>query len=170
MPNENTIRTSLKLEGDISEMQTDEAQDSFKGNLASAMGLDSSYINIASVYEGSIVVVYDLVADENNDVSSLAQASQNAFKSGAVAASVGYPVLDVAQKDSSGAELKIVKDGELQEIPDVAVIGSSIPELVIDPASLEAAFIQAVSIVDMKDFLCDNYKISFEARNYKSNN
>lgn len=63
-----------------------------------------------------------------------------------------------------------MKDGELQEIPDVAVIGSSIPELVIDPASLEAAFIQAVSIVDMKDFLCDNYKISFEARNYKSNN
>lgn len=71
-PKSNSIRTSLKLDGDISEMQSDEAQASFKTNLAGAMGIDETYVDIQSVYEGSIVVVYDLVADENTDVTALA--------------------------------------------------------------------------------------------------
>jgi hypothetical protein len=36
------------------------------------MGINESYVDIQSVYEGSIVVVYDLVADENTDVTMLA--------------------------------------------------------------------------------------------------
>jgi hypothetical protein len=59
----------LKLDGDIATMQTDEAKTTLTGNIASSMGLDSSYIKLQSVYEGSIVVVYDLVADDNKDVS-----------------------------------------------------------------------------------------------------
>lgn len=46
-------------------MLTAEAQETLKTNLASAMGFDTKYIQIQSVYAGSIVVVYDLVADEN---------------------------------------------------------------------------------------------------------
>lgn len=46
-------------------MQTDEAKETFVGNLASSMGFDKKYIELQSVYAGSIVVVYDLVADEN---------------------------------------------------------------------------------------------------------
>ena len=74
-PKENAIRTSLRLEGDIAEMQTEEAQTAFASNLAGAMGIDPSYVVIQSVYEGSIVVVYDLVADDATDVTALAQAS-----------------------------------------------------------------------------------------------
>lgn len=48
-------------------MQTEEAQEKFKNDLASAMGFDSKYIEIQSIYAGSIVAVYDLVADENLD-------------------------------------------------------------------------------------------------------
>lgn len=65
----------MKLDGDISEMQSDEAQEKFKQNLAGAMGIDEKYVDIKSVYEGSIVVVYDLVADDNISVQQLAQAS-----------------------------------------------------------------------------------------------
>lgn len=64
-PSENAIRTQLRIEGNIADMQTAEAQETFKTNLASAMGFDTKYIQIQSVYAGYIVVVYDLVADEN---------------------------------------------------------------------------------------------------------
>jgi hypothetical protein len=48
------------------------------------------------------------------------------------------------------------------------VIGNIIPEPVIDPGSVQAAFIESVTTVDMKDFLCDNYKITFTASNYRT--
>lgn len=135
------------------------------------MGFDSKYIQIQSIYAGSIVVVYDLVADENLNTQQLAQASQDAFKSGAVSASVGN-VLDVSQKDSSGTELQIVRDGQVQQVPDIAVVLTEsdvrIPEVVVDPASALAEYISTITTQDIKSFLCENYYISLLALNYKT--
>ena len=45
-PKENAIRTSLRIEGNVADMQSDEAKETFKSNLAESMGFDSKYIQI----------------------------------------------------------------------------------------------------------------------------
>lgn len=73
-------------------------------------------------------------------------------------------MLDVTQKDPSGTELQIVKDGKIQPIPDVAVVLTeadlNIPEVVVDPASALAQFITGLTTEDLKNFLCKNYYIT----------
>lgn len=93
----------------------------------------------------------------------MAQASQDAFKSGAIEGAVGT-VLDVTQKDPSGSELQIVVDGEVQPIPELAVVMTeadlSIPEIMLDPESALAEFISSITTEDLKNFLCENYFIT----------
>ena len=90
----------------------------------------------------------------------MAQASQDAFSSGAIESAVGA-ILDVTQKDPVGTELQIITDGEVQSIPEIAVVLTqadiSIPEIVIDPESALAEFISTITTEDLMNFLCENY-------------
>ena len=71
-PRENTFRTQLKLDGDISLMQTEEQITTFRTSLLGLFG-DSTPFNltILDIYAGSINVVYDVEASSQTDLDAL---------------------------------------------------------------------------------------------------
>ena len=79
----------------------------FVDNVAGSLGIHASQIKVVSVYEGSLVINYDIVAAEGSDASSLkAIESQQTelFATGKM--DLGAPILDVIAGDKS-----VVSDG-----------------------------------------------------------
>lgn len=58
----NTVRTTLKMDGNFDEFQASGGQAKFSTALATNLGIDSSQITIIDAYAGSIVLLYDITA------------------------------------------------------------------------------------------------------------
>jgi len=79
---------------------------SFVDRLTASLGIHASTIKVVSVYEGSLVVNYELAPTKDEDVSleDLKKKQTEKFAKGGV--DIGAPILDVA----AGVE-KVVSDG-----------------------------------------------------------
>lgn len=79
----------------------------FVDNVAGSLGIHASQIKVVSVYEGSLVINYDIVVAEGADKSSLAAIESQQtemFATGKM--DLGAPILDVVAGDKS-----VVSDG-----------------------------------------------------------
>ena len=52
------------MDASFEEFVENGGEENFKEELAAILRIDSSYITIVDAYEGSVIVIYDLKADE----------------------------------------------------------------------------------------------------------
>jgi len=95
-----SIQTLVRMEWTVSEFFTAGGTTSFVDRLAGSLGIHASTIKVVSVYEGSLVVNYEMTASEDDDtgmdLASLAAAQTDAFADPDVVVDLGAPVLTVA--------------------------------------------------------------------------
>jgi hypothetical protein len=76
---------------------------SFVDRLTSSLGIHASQVKIVSVYEGSLVVNYEVEPEEGQSLEQLEETQNQAFSSGAV--DLGAPILEftavIAKADTS---------------------------------------------------------------------
>lgn len=96
----NAIQTLVRMEWTMDEFFADGGTTSFIDRLTGSLGIHASSVKIVSVYEGSLIVNYEIEADEDDtDGSALAaiQARQDEmFSSGSI--DLGAPVLAYVAK------------------------------------------------------------------------
>lgn len=77
----------------------------FVDRLTASLGIHASQVKIVSVYEGSLVVNYEMEPEEGQSLEELEQTQNEAFSSGAV--DLGAPILEfkatVARADISAS-------------------------------------------------------------------
>jgi hypothetical protein len=69
---ETSVRTELKMDGTVDDFDAGGGASTFKNSLSSELGIDPAAVNILNVVSGSIVVTYDLVADDVEALQALA--------------------------------------------------------------------------------------------------
>ena len=71
------------------------AQSDFVEKLSSNLGIDTSLVTIIDVYEGSVVIVYDIKADPESGLTldDIQETQAEKFASGEM--DLGAPILDV---------------------------------------------------------------------------
>lgn len=94
---------------------------SFTDNIAGALGIHASNIKIVSVYEGSVVVDYYIIADSDDDnpeetLAAIETTLVTALDEGTI--DLGAPVLEVSVTSTSGTTyepITIVEEVEEQD-------------------------------------------------------
>lgn len=86
------IQTLVRMEWTMDEFFADGGTTSFVDRLTSSLGIHASQVKIVSVYEGSLVVNYELEADDTDALADLEATQNEMFSSGSV--DLGAPVLE----------------------------------------------------------------------------
>jgi len=86
------IQTLVRMEWTMDEFFADGGTTSFVDRLTSSLGIHASQVKIVSVYEGSLVVNYELEADDPDALADLEATQNDMFSSGSV--DLGAPVLE----------------------------------------------------------------------------
>jgi hypothetical protein len=98
------------MEWTMAEFFADGGTTSFVDRLTSSLGIHASQVKVVSVYEGSLVVNYELEADDPEALAELEATQNDMFASGSV--DLGAPVLEfaatVATSDSSSDDYEPV--------------------------------------------------------------
>jgi hypothetical protein len=104
------IQTLVRMEWTMAEFFADGGTTSFVDRLTASLGIHASQVKIVSVYEGSLVVNYELEADDTDALAELEATQNDMFASGAV--DLGAPVLEftaaVATSDTSSDDYEPV--------------------------------------------------------------
>lgn len=66
------IQSMVRMEWTMDEFFASGGTTTFVDNVAGSLGIHASQIKVVSVYEGSLVINYDIVAADGEDSSSLA--------------------------------------------------------------------------------------------------
>ena len=116
------IQTMVRMEWSLDAFFSNGGTTTFADRVAGSLGIHASDIKVVSVYEGSLVVNYDVTvpAGSTTTISQLQAKQTQAFATGAV--NLGAPILDVAASvsvasdtDTTGTTTKpsesIVSDG-----------------------------------------------------------
>jgi len=100
------IQTLVRMEWSFDEFYSEGGTTSFVDRLAGSLGIHASTIKVVSVYDGSLVVNYELAPTKEEPLSleDIAKKQTEKFAEGKV--ELGAPILDVA----AGKE-KVVADG-----------------------------------------------------------
>lgn len=101
------IQSMVRMEWTMDEFFSAGGTTTFVDNVAGSLGIHASQIKVVSVYEGSLVINYDIVAAEGQDASSLKSIESQQtelFATGKM--DLGAPILDVIAGDKS-----VVSDG-----------------------------------------------------------
>lgn len=97
-----SIQTLVRMEWTVSEFFDSGGTTAFVDRLSGSLGIHASTIKVVSVYEGSLVVNYEMTASEDDDsgmaLEELAAAQTEAFANpdSGIADAIGAPVLTVA--------------------------------------------------------------------------
>jgi hypothetical protein len=108
----------VRMEWTMEEFFSSGGTTTFVDNVAGSLGIHSSQIKVVSVYEGSLVINYNIVAAEGQDVSSLAAIESQQtelFATGKM--ELGAPILDVIAGDKS-----VVSDGTVSADGYAAIV------------------------------------------------
>jgi hypothetical protein len=104
------IQALVRMEWTMAEFFADGGTTSFVDRLTSSLGIHASQVKVVSVYEGSLVVNYELEADDPEALAELEATQNDMFASGSV--DLGAPVLEfaatVATSDSSSDDYEPV--------------------------------------------------------------
>jgi len=100
------IQTLVRMEWSVNDFFSKGGTTNFIDRLTASLGIHASTVKIVSVYEGSLVLNYDLAPskDEPLDLKAIEKKQTEKFATGKV--DLGAPILDVA----AGKE-KVVNDG-----------------------------------------------------------
>jgi len=101
------IQSMVRMEWTMDEFFASGGTTTFVDNVAGSLGIHASQIKVVSVYEGSLVINYDIVVAEGQDSSSLAAIESQQtelFATGKM--DLGAPILDVIAGEKS-----VVSDG-----------------------------------------------------------
>jgi hypothetical protein len=79
------------MEWTFAEFFTAGGTTTFVDRLTASLGIHASQVKIVSVYEGSLVVNYEIEADDGQTLEELEQVQNNAFSNGI---DLGAPVLE----------------------------------------------------------------------------
>jgi hypothetical protein len=108
----NAIQAAVRMEWTLQQFYADGGTTTFAGRLAGSLGIHASTIKVVGVYEGSLVLKYDIVlpGQDKAAVKKLAKKQTGLFATGKV--ELGAPVLDVAASSGAGKPVKpVVSDG-----------------------------------------------------------
>jgi hypothetical protein len=98
------------MEWTMNEFFADGGTTTFVDRLTASLGIHASQVKIVSVYEGSLVVNYEVEPEEGQTLEALEEKQNEAFASGAV--DLGAPVLEftarVAKADTTSDEYEPV--------------------------------------------------------------
>lgn len=106
------IQTAVRMEWTLQEFYADGGTTTFATRLAGALGIHASAIKVVGVYEGSLVLKYDIVVPDQDKAAAkqLAKKQTGLFAAGKL--ELGAPVLDVAASSGAGKPVKpVVSDG-----------------------------------------------------------
>lgn len=102
------------MEWTLKQFFADGGTTKFVDRLAGALGIHASEIKIVSVYEGSVILNYDIVADDDDTsaLQSIEDTQTRLFATGAM--SLGAPILDVSSVNAEGSANKaIITNGQV---------------------------------------------------------
>lgn len=120
-----TIQTAVRLDINIDDFFSGGGVTSFTDNIAGALGIHASNIKIVSVYEGSVVVDYYILADDDDEDPEATLAAMEtvlitALNEGTI--DLGAPVLEATVTSSTGtvsepvaAEVTVTEEEEVDE-------------------------------------------------------
>jgi len=100
------------MEWTLQEFYAEGGTTTFADRLASSLGIHPSAIKVVGVYEGSLVLKYDIVVPDQDKAAAkqLAKKQTGLFAAGKL--DLGAPVLDVAASSGAGKPAKpVVTDG-----------------------------------------------------------
>ena len=86
--------SQVRMEWSMEEFFADGGTTKFIDRLAGSLGIHASTIKVVSVYQGSLVVNYELEAESQSDLDDLQEKQTKAFATGKV--DLGAPILDMA--------------------------------------------------------------------------
>lgn len=101
---QDSIKAAVRMEWTMDEFYGSGGVTSFSDNVAAALGIHASQIKVVAVYEGSVVVEYNVIADEDdpdpeatlnavkNNINVLVESKSDAF---------GAPILSAVTEGSS---------------------------------------------------------------------
>jgi len=96
------IQSLVRMEWTMNQFFADGGTTMFVDRIAASLGIHASTIKMVSVYEGSLVINYDISTDPNDSTSNLAAIQDRqvaAYATGAM--NLGAPILDVTVKVST---------------------------------------------------------------------
>jgi len=134
----------------MEEFFADGGTTSFVDRLTASLGIHASQVKIVSVYEGSLVVNYELEADDPDALADLEATQNDMFASGSV--DLGAPVLEftaaVATSDTSANSYTPVT--------------ITVPDYVADNVADQNNFNANIDIVTEEDVTYNNITIKVE--------
>ena len=86
------VQSLVRMEWTMDEFFADGGTTTFVDRLTASLGIHASQVKIVSVYEGSLVVNYEIEPEEGQTLEILEQQQSEAYSSGAV--NLGAPVLE----------------------------------------------------------------------------
>lgn len=104
------IECSIRLDTTLAEFESTGGQSGFISTLSTGMGIDTSFIEITDVREGSVIIDYNIQTDANQlfTLEELKDKQKAAFESGSL--NFGTEVLDFTQGgDSIISKLEVVE-------------------------------------------------------------
>jgi hypothetical protein len=103
------IQTLVRMEWTFAEFFQAGGTTTFVDRLTASLGIHASQVKIVSVYEGSLVVNYEIEPDDGQTLEELEQVQNNAFSNGI---DLGAPVLEftsvVSQNEDDSSEYEPV--------------------------------------------------------------
>jgi len=134
----------------MDEFFADGGTTSFVDRLTASLGIHASQVKIVSVYEGSLVVNYELEADDTDALAELEATQNDMFASGSV--DLGAPVLEfaaaVATSDTSASSYEPVT--------------ITVPDYVADNVADAGEFNANIDIVTEENVSYNNVTIKIE--------
>lgn len=100
----NAIQSMVRMEWTMEAFFNQGGTTKFVDRLAGSLGIHASSIKIVSVYEGSLVVNYEIESDDEEELEAIKETQTAAFATGSV--DLGAPILDVQSDDTA-----IIEDG-----------------------------------------------------------
>lgn len=95
------IQTLVRMEWTMDEFFAGGGTTTFVDRLTASLGIHASQVKIVSVYEGSLVVNYEVEPEEGQSLEELEETQNEAFASGAV--DLGAPILEFTARVARAA-------------------------------------------------------------------
>lgn len=130
------IQTLVRMEWSLEDFYSGGGTTSFVDRLAGSLGIHASTIKIVSVYEGSLVLNYEIGVDDGDTTALEAVKSKQTemFATGQV--NLGAPILDVVATTVTSAETPAGATATPQEAPVSIVKGGIVAATGYDPVSI----------------------------------
>mmetsp|Transcript_20889 Transcript_20889/g.32287 ORF Transcript_20889/g.32287 Transcript_20889/m.32287 type:complete len:160 (-) Transcript_20889:807-1286(-) len=100
----NAIQTMVRMEWTMEEFFADGGTTKFIDRLAGSLGIHASTIKVVSVYQGSLVLNYEIEAESADALEKIEETQTERFASGEL--DLGAPILDTVVGD-----LAVISDG-----------------------------------------------------------